>query len=167
MFLASLDGTVISTLLAPISTEFQSFASVSWLTTGFLIAQAACQPLFGKLTDIYGRQRVLLICNALFFVGTLGCGLARGPGAMVVARVVAGAGGGGLTAIPSMVATDLVPLRRRGIAQGFASPSQDEHPILTSLQRRKHCVRCWRGHGRAVWRNRERYVRVCMDVGGR
>lgn len=55
----------------------------------------------------------------MFAVGTVMCGLARNEYAMIVGRVVAGAGGGGLTAISSIVATDLVPLRKRGIAQGW------------------------------------------------
>ncbi|CCX32435.1 Similar to Multidrug resistance protein fnx1; acc. no. Q09752 [Pyronema omphalodes CBS 100304] len=118
VFLAALDGTVISTLLAPISSEFNSFASLSWITTAYLIAQAALQPLFGKLTDIYGRRNGLLVSNGLFILGTAMCGLATSEGFMIVGRVIAGAGGGGLFSISSIVGTDLVPLRKRGIVQG-------------------------------------------------
>ncbi|KAI5814938.1 multidrug resistance protein fnx1 [Pyronema omphalodes] len=118
VFLAALDGTVISTLLAPISSEFNSFASLSWITTAYLIAQAALQPLFGKLTDIYGRRNGLLVSNALFILGTAMCGLATSEGFMIVGRIIAGAGGGGLFSISSIVGTDLVPLRKRGIVQG-------------------------------------------------
>ncbi|KAA8892841.1 major facilitator superfamily domain-containing protein [Sphaerosporella brunnea] len=118
VFLASLDGTVISTLLAPISSDFESFSSLSWITTAYLIAQASLQPLFGKLTDIYGRREGLLVSNGLFTVGTALCGLAPNQYVMIVGRILAGAGGGGMTAISSIVATDLVPLRKRGIVQG-------------------------------------------------
>jgi MFS family permease len=118
VFLASLDGTVISTLLAPISSEFDSFASLSWITTAYLISQAALQPLFGKLTDIYGRRKGLLASNLLFAIGTGLCGFASNEFVLITGRVIAGAGGGGLTAISSIVATDLVPLRRRGVVQG-------------------------------------------------
>lgn len=109
---------MISTLLAPISSEFNSFASLSWITTAYLITQATLQPLFGKLTDIYGRRGGLLACNALFAIGTLLCGIAKDEHGMIVGRILAGAGGGGMTAISSIVATDLVPLRRRGVVQG-------------------------------------------------
>jgi MFS family permease len=85
-----------------------------------LIAQAALQPLFGKLTDIYGRRQGLLFSNSLFFIGTALCGLARNEYVMIIGRIVAGAGGGGLFAISSIVATDLVPLRKRGIVQGYS-----------------------------------------------
>jgi len=118
VFLGALDTTVITTLLTPISTSFSSFNSISWIATGYLIANAALQPLFGKLTDIYGRKPVLVLCNILFGVGTLMCGLAKNQYSMIFGRVIAGAGGGGLMTISSIIATDLVPLRKRGVAQG-------------------------------------------------
>ncbi|KAF8534609.1 major facilitator superfamily domain-containing protein [Trichophaea hybrida] len=133
VFLAALDGTVISTLLAPISSEFDSFSSLSWITTAYLIAQAAVQPLFGKLTDIYGRRQGLLFSNSLFFLGTALCGLARNEYVMIVGRIVAGAGGGGLFAVSSIVATDLVPLRKRGIAQGGGNIAFGSGAALGSL----------------------------------
>src|SRR5205085_8279656 len=76
VFLGALDTTVISTLLAPISNSFSSFTSISWIATGYLIANAALQPLFGRLTDIYGRRSLLVLCNVLFGLGNLMCGLA-------------------------------------------------------------------------------------------
>lgn len=121
VFLGALDTTVISTLLAPISNSFSSFTSISWIATGYLIANAALQPLFGRLTDIYGRRSLLVLCNVLFGVGNLMCGLATNQYAMVAGRVVQGAGGGGLMTISSIVATDLVPLRQRGILQGMGN----------------------------------------------
>ncbi|KAI5852836.1 major facilitator superfamily domain-containing protein [Morchella snyderi] len=118
VFLAAVDTTVISTLLAPISSSFSSFASISWVASAYLISNAALQPLFGRLTDIYGRRSGLVICNILFAAGTLMCGLAKNEYTMIAGRVIAGAGGGGMTTISSIVATDLVPLRKRGIVQG-------------------------------------------------
>ncbi|KAL7266748.1 hypothetical protein RUND412_010687 [Rhizina undulata] len=118
VFLAALDTTVITTLLAPISSTFSSFSSISWVATGYLIANSALQPLFGRLTDIYGRQAGLLFCNVSFALGTLMCGFAQNEFVMIAGRVIAGAGGGGLTAISSIVCTDLVPLRKRGVFQG-------------------------------------------------
>ncbi|RPA96842.1 MFS general substrate transporter [Choiromyces venosus 120613-1] len=118
VFLGAVDTTVITTLLAPVSSSFSSFNSISWIATGYLIANAALQPLFGKLTDIYGRQYVLVLCNVLFGAGTLMCGLAKNQYTMIMGRVIAGAGGGGLMTISSIIATDLVPLRKRGVVQG-------------------------------------------------
>ncbi|KAI9782803.1 MAG: hypothetical protein M1839_004554 [Geoglossum umbratile] len=120
-FLAALDSTIIATLLAPISTSFSSFYSLSWLASAYLIANAACQPLSGRLTDIFSRRSGLLFSNIFFGLGTLICGLATSESMIIAGRVIAGVGGGGLTAISTFVASDLVPLRKRGLWQGVGN----------------------------------------------
>ncbi|KAH0534016.1 hypothetical protein FGG08_007379 [Glutinoglossum americanum] len=120
-FLAALDSTIIATLLAPISTSFSSFHTLSWLATAYLIANAAFQPLSGRLTDIFSRRSGLLFSNVFFGLGTLICGFATSEKMMIAGRVIAGVGGGGLTAISTFVASDLVPLRRRGLWQGIGN----------------------------------------------
>ncbi|KAK7206584.1 putative MFS drug transporter [Myxozyma melibiosi] len=121
VFLAALDGTVVATLLAHIASEFDGFKNVSWIATAYLIANAAFQPLYGKLTDIFGRRPGLLFSNICFGVGCLGCGVATNLWFLVFARVVAGIGGGGLTALSTITLSDLVPLRKRGVLQGFGN----------------------------------------------
>ncbi|KAK9460155.1 major facilitator superfamily domain-containing protein [Lipomyces oligophaga] len=121
VFLAALDGTVVATLLAHIASEFEGFRNVSWIATAYLIANAAFQPLYGKLTDIFGRKPGLLFSNITFGLGCLWCGLAKSFWSLVAARVVAGIGGGGLTALSTITLSDLVPLRRRGVFQGFGN----------------------------------------------
>ena len=120
-FLAALDSTMVATLVGPISSSFHSFTLVSWLASAYFIANAALQPLAGKLTDIYGRRAGLVVSNVLFAAGNLVCGLAQDEGTMIAGRVVAGMGGGGLTAISTFVGSDLVPLRRRGVWQGLGN----------------------------------------------
>ncbi|KAI4097844.1 MAG: hypothetical protein LQ344_000116 [Seirophora lacunosa] len=120
-FLAALDSTIIATLSAPISASFHSLSLLSWLASAYLIAQAAFQPLSGKLTDIFGRRAGLIFSNVFFAAGNLICGLAQNEGTMILGRVVAGTGGGGLTAISTFVASDLVPLRKRGLWQGYGN----------------------------------------------
>ncbi|KAF2136336.1 uncharacterized protein K452DRAFT_353979 [Aplosporella prunicola CBS 121167] len=121
VFLAALDSTIIATLSSPISDSFNSFTLFSWLASAYLIANAAIQPLSGRLTDIFSRRTGLVISNILFGVGNLICGLAKSPTSMILGRVVAGMGGGGLNTISTFVTTDLVPLRRRGLWQGFGN----------------------------------------------
>ncbi|RDL32060.1 MFS multidrug transporter-like protein [Venustampulla echinocandica] len=121
VFLGALDSTVIATLSAPISTSFNSLSLLSWLASAYLIANAACQPLAGRLTDIFSRRTGLLVSNVLFAVGNLICGLAGDEWVMIAGRVVAGMGGGGLMAISTFVGSDLVPLRRRGFIQGIGN----------------------------------------------
>ncbi|KIW04452.1 uncharacterized protein PV09_04717 [Verruconis gallopava] len=121
VFLGALDSTIIATLSAPISDSFNSFTLVSWIATSYLIANAALQPLSGKLTDIFGRRAGLVLSNVLFFAGNLICGLAKKQWVMILGRVVAGMGGGGLMSISTFVASDLVPLRKRGLIQGIGN----------------------------------------------
>lgn len=121
VFLGALDSTVIATLSAPISTSFRSLSLLSWLASAYLIANAACQPLSGRLTDIFGRKAGLVVSNILFAAGNLICGLANSEMIMIFGRVVAGMGGGGLMAISTFVASDLVPLRKRGLIQGVGN----------------------------------------------
>ncbi|KAL8845514.1 MAG: hypothetical protein Q9176_000150 [Flavoplaca citrina] len=120
-FLAALDSTIIATLSAPISTSFHSLSLLSWLASAYLIANAALQPLSGRLTDILGRRAGLIFSNVFFAAGNLICGLAQDEWTMILGRVVAGIGGGGLTAISTFVGSDLVPLRKRGLWQGLGN----------------------------------------------
>ncbi|RVX73548.1 hypothetical protein B0A52_02436 [Exophiala mesophila] len=121
VYFAALDTTIVATLTGPISSSFDSFTLLSWLATGYLIANAACQPLSGKLTDIFSRRTGLIFSNIFFGVGTLICGLAPNAGTIIAGRVVAGIGGGGLTCIATFVTSDLVPLRKRGLWQGYGN----------------------------------------------
>ena len=120
-FMAALDANVVATLSAPISASFGSMSLLSWLASSYFIANAASQPLSGRLTDIYGRKAGLILCNAFFAVGNLICGFAGAEWVMIIGRVVAGIGGGGLGPIATFLASDLIPLRKRGLWQGAAN----------------------------------------------
>ncbi|KAJ8068731.1 hypothetical protein OCU04_002428 [Sclerotinia nivalis] len=121
VFLGALDSTIIATLSASISTSFNSLSLLSWLASAYLIANAASQPLSGRLTDIFSRRTGLVVSNILFAAGNLICGLADSQWVMIFGRVVAGCGGGGLMAISTFVGSDLVPLRKRGVVQGIGN----------------------------------------------
>lgn len=115
------DGTLIATLGSTIATDFRSLSLIAWLATAYLVATAVTQPLSGKLTDIYSRRSGLLACNFLFVLGNLVCGLAQTPEMIILGRALAGLGGGGLNTISTILATDLVPLRQRGLYQGLSN----------------------------------------------
>ena len=111
----------MATLAAPIATSFNSFSLLAWLATAFLIGQAATQPLSGKLTDIFSRLSGLVVSNCLFGLGNLICGFAREKWSMILGRVLAGMGGGGLNAMATIIASDFIPLRQRGLWQGIGN----------------------------------------------
>ncbi|RMZ90019.1 hypothetical protein DV736_g2769, partial [Chaetothyriales sp. CBS 134916] len=120
-FFAALDTTIVATITGPISSSFDSLSLLSWLGSGYLIANSACQPLSGKLTDIFSRRYGLMFSNIFFAIGTLICGLAPNAATMIAGRIIAGIGGGGLNCISTFVGSDLIPLRRRGLWQGFGN----------------------------------------------
>ncbi|MCJ1349432.1 hypothetical protein MMC31_007672 [Peltigera leucophlebia] len=120
-FLAALDSTIIATLSASISASFNSLSMLSWLASAYLIANAAIQPISGRLTDILSRKTGLMFCTVSFALGNLICGLARAQWMMILGRVVAGIGGGGVNAISTIFASDIIPLRRRGLWQGIGN----------------------------------------------
>ncbi|KAL8676285.1 MAG: hypothetical protein Q9186_007185 [Xanthomendoza sp. 1 TL-2023] len=120
-FTAGLDGTVMATLAAPIATSFNSLSLLAWLATGYLIGQAATQPLSGKLTDIFSRQWGLVVSNCMFALGNLICGLAKDEWTMILGRIISGIGGGCLNSISTIVVSDLIPLRQRALWQGLSN----------------------------------------------
>ncbi|KAJ4306486.1 hypothetical protein N0V88_001289 [Collariella sp. IMI 366227] len=121
VFLGAVDSSIMATLSAPIASEFHSLSLLSWLATAYLIANATFQPLSGRLTDIFGRGPGLVFSNAMFALGNLMCGVAKDEVGMILGRVVAGVGGGGLMSISTFLASDLVPLKKRGVVQGIGN----------------------------------------------
>ncbi|CAH0047775.1 unnamed protein product [Clonostachys solani] len=121
IFLGSVDSTIIATLSGPIASEFGSLNQLSWLATAYLIANAACQPLSGRITDIFGRGPGIAVSHAFFALGNLMCGLAPNQYVMILGRVVAGLGGGGLVTIAIFLISDLFPLRQRGMVSAIGN----------------------------------------------
>ena len=115
------DSTIVATLLVPISSSFSSLKTLSWIGSAYLIGQSVTQPLSGRLTDIFGRREGLLLCNFVFGLGTLLCGIAPNEGVLIAGRTIAGLGGGAMVTICMFVAGDLVPLRKRGVLQGIGN----------------------------------------------
>lgn len=101
--------------------DYGSLNLFAWLATAYLIGTAATQPLAGKLTDIYSRRTGLLISNLLFGVGNLMCAIAPNSYIMITGRALAGMGGGGLNTISTVLVSDLVPLRKRGLYLGYGN----------------------------------------------
>ncbi|VVJ24523.1 Uncharacterized MFS-type transporter [Amycolatopsis camponoti] len=96
VFLAMLDAQVVAIALPRVAAEFGGTGSYAWVTTAYLLAGSVTAPLYGKLGDVFGRKRVLLGALGLFLLGSLACGLAPSATALIVGRVLQGAGSGGL-----------------------------------------------------------------------
>ncbi|GAB7355427.1 hypothetical protein MBLNU459_g5939t2 [Dothideomycetes sp. NU459] len=111
VFVANADTTLMMATFVQISSEFGDLDSGSWLMTSFGLATCATQPLYGKLSDIFGRRGILQMSYVLFAVGTAASGLSRNMTEIILGRVVQGAGAAGMVSMVSILLTDLVPLQ--------------------------------------------------------
>ena len=119
MFLAALDQTVVSTAIRTIADDLQGYDLQAWATTAFLITSTIATPLYGKLSDIYGRRPFYLFAIAVFVVGSALCGIATSMYELAVWRAVQGIGAGGLMSLALAIIGDLVPPRERAKYQGY------------------------------------------------
>ncbi|MCJ1341756.1 hypothetical protein MMC09_007053 [Bachmanniomyces sp. S44760] len=119
IFLSAGDQTIIVSSYGKIGSELHALNNTSWIATAYFLTLTSFQPLYGKLSDIFGRKNALLFGYAVFGIGCLFCGLARNMNELVAARAFAGIGGGGMTTVVSIMMSDIVPLRERGTWQGI------------------------------------------------
>lgn len=119
LFLVALDQTIIATALGAITTEFDSFSSLGFIVTAYMLTSTVTVPLAGKLSDMYGRRPVLLTGVLLFTLASLVSGLAPNMGTLIAARAIQGIGGGMIMANAFTIVGDLFNVRERGKWQGF------------------------------------------------
>jgi EmrB/QacA subfamily drug resistance transporter len=121
MFLAALDQTIVATALPTIGRQFGDVSSLSWVITAYLLASTAVAPVFGTLSDIYGRRATIITALSLFIVGSILCAAAPNMPVLIIARGLQGLGGGGILPIVQTVIADVVTPRERGQYQAYFS----------------------------------------------
>ena len=121
MFLAALDQTIVATALPTIGRQFQDVSSLSWVITAYLLASTAVAPVFGTLSDIYGRRVMIIVSLALFVAGSILCAMAPNITVLILARGLQGLGGGGIMPVVQTVISDVVSPRERGQYQAYFS----------------------------------------------
>ncbi|KAM0259726.1 hypothetical protein ACHAQJ_003160 [Trichoderma viride] len=119
VFLYGFDGTITAATYAVISSEFDAANSASWLTTSYLVTSAAFQPLYGRVSDIFGRRACFFVSSVVFALGCLGCGVATSIVALNCMRAVTGVGGAGLMTMATIINSDMIPFRKRGMYQAM------------------------------------------------
>ncbi|KAJ4133096.1 hypothetical protein NW754_015906 [Fusarium falciforme] len=119
VFLYGLDSTITAATYAVISSEFDAANTASWLTTSYLVTSTAFQPLYGRVSDIFGRRLCFFISTITFAVGCLGCGVANNVVFLNCMRALTGFGGGGLMTMATIVNSDMIPFRKRGMYQAL------------------------------------------------
>jgi EmrB/QacA subfamily drug resistance transporter len=119
MLLAALDQTIVGTALPTIVGKLGGIEHYSWVVTAYLLASTASTPLYGKVSDLYGRRPVFLFAIGTFLVGSLLAGLSWGMGPLIAFRGIQGLGAGGLMTLAFTIISDAVPPRERGRYQGL------------------------------------------------
>jgi EmrB/QacA subfamily drug resistance transporter len=119
ILLAALDQTVVIPAVPAIAADLNGFSHLSWIVTAYLLTSTATTPIYGKLSDIYGRRALLLPAIALFMLASALCALAGSLPQLIAARVLQGVGGAGLMSMAQAAIADVVPPRERGRYQGY------------------------------------------------
>jgi EmrB/QacA subfamily drug resistance transporter len=119
MLLAALDQTIVSTALPRIVEDLGGFQHYSWVFSAYMLGATVTVPLYGKLSDIYGRRPFFLLGITLFSLGSVISGLAASMEMLIAGRAIQGLGAGGLIPLAVAAIGDIIPPRRRGKWQGF------------------------------------------------
>ena len=119
ILLASLDQTVVIPAVPAIADELNAFGHLSWIVTAYLLTSTAATPLYGKLSDIYGRRALMQPAIVLFVAASMGCGYAQSLPQLIVWRAMQGLGGAGLFSMAQASIADVVSPRERGRYQAY------------------------------------------------
>jgi EmrB/QacA subfamily drug resistance transporter len=117
--LVAIDSTIVATAVRSIVHDLGGFTQFPWLFSSYLLAQAVCVPIYGKLADLFGRKPVMLIGIGLFLLGSILCGVAWSMPALIAFRAVQGLGAGAVQPMSLTIAGDLYSVAERGKAQGY------------------------------------------------
>jgi EmrB/QacA subfamily drug resistance transporter len=119
LFLAALDQTIVATALPKIVRDLHGGQHLSWVVTAYLLTSTVTVPLYGKLSDLYGRRRLFIFAISVFLVGSALSGLAQNMTQLILFRGLQGLGAGGILPLALIVIGDLFSPRERGRYQGF------------------------------------------------
>ncbi|WP_341705505.1 MDR family MFS transporter [Ferrovibrio sp.] len=119
MFLAALEQTIIATALPRIAADLGGAEHLSWIVSSYLLTSTAVTPIYGKLSDLYGRKIMLQTAIGVFLLTSLLCGFADSMGQLIAFRALQGLGGGGLLAMAHATIADIISPRERGRYQGY------------------------------------------------
>ena len=119
MFLAALDQSIVGTALPRITSELGGLDKLSWVVTAYMLTATASTPLWGKISDLYGRRLLFQIAIVTFVIGSLLAGFSQNIEQLIGFRAIQGLGGGGLMSLALAVIGDIIPPRERGRYQGY------------------------------------------------
>lgn len=121
IFLASMEGTVVATAMPTIVGQLGGLSIYSWVFSMYMLTSTTTVPIYGKLSDVFGRKRVYMISMALFLAGSLLCGQARSMEQLIFFRAMQGIGAGGVLPLAFTIIAELFDLEMRARMQGLFS----------------------------------------------
>lgn len=119
MFLSSLDQTIVGTSMRTIADDLHGLSIQAWVTTAYLITSTIATPIYGKLSDLFGRRPLFIIAISIFLLGSLAAGFAQDMYMLAGFRALQGLGAGGLMALPLAIMGDILAPRERAKYQGY------------------------------------------------
>ena len=119
LLLAALDQTIVSTALKSIVEDFDGLAHYTWVVTAYLLTSTASTPLYGKISDLYGRRPVFQFAIITFLIGSFAAGASTSMEQLIAFRAVQGLGAGGLMSLTFVIIGDIISPRERGKYQGY------------------------------------------------
>ncbi|MEV5024606.1 MDR family MFS transporter [Paenibacillus sp. LPE1-1-1.1] len=120
-FLAAIEGTIVSTAMPSITGELQGVQQYSWIISIYLLATVITTPVYGKLSDLFGRKTMFIIGALIFLAGSMLSGIAQTMDQLIWFRALQGLGAGALTTIPYTIIGDLYSFEQRAKVQGWMS----------------------------------------------
>jgi EmrB/QacA subfamily drug resistance transporter len=123
MFLSALNQTIVATALPTIGRDFGDFEDLSWVIIAYLLSSTVVSPLYGKLSDIYGRRGMMLVAIGLFIAGSAVAAAAPNMSVLIAGRTLQGIGGGGIVPLTQTTIADMVTPRERGHYQAYMGTS--------------------------------------------
>ena len=121
MAIAAMDATIVATALPTIVGEMGALPLLPWVVTAHILASMVTVPLYGRLSDLYGRRRLMHVALGLFILGSIVAGLSQNIQQLIAARAIQGAGSGGLIALSYTIVGDIITPRERGRYQAYIS----------------------------------------------
>jgi EmrB/QacA subfamily drug resistance transporter len=121
VIVSSLDQNIVATALPYIAGELGGAADLSWIVTAFMLTSTISTPIYGKLSDMYGRRRLFSVSIVVFLSSSILCSMVESLPQLIAARAIQGFGAGGLVTLSQSAIGDLVGPRQRGRYQGFFS----------------------------------------------
>ncbi|MHC5251344.1 LM6179_1298 family efflux MFS transporter [Listeria kieliensis] len=118
-FMAAIEGTIVSTAIPTIVSQLNGIELMNWIFSVYLLTSAVTVPIYGKLSDIYGRKLIFVIATLIFIIGSVLCGFAQNMEQLIIFRAIQGIGAGGILPSTMTIIADVYPFEKRARVLGF------------------------------------------------